>query len=73
MNRLNILFSLYSLTAFIIIVERLSPMTTILLQPSNFIRLHEINQTVIFLSIIVILSVLTLKVVTNDFQTLKRK
>jgi hypothetical protein len=73
MNRLNTLFTIYSITAFIVIVERLSPTTKILLPPYNFIRLHEINQTVIFLSITIVLSVLLLKVLTNNFQTLKDK
>ena len=73
MKQLNLIFSLYSLTAFIIIVERLSPTTKILLPPDNFIRLHEINQTIIFLSISIILSFLILKSVTNNFQTLRTK
>jgi hypothetical protein len=73
MNRLNTLFTIYSITAFIIIIERLSPTTQVLLQPHNFIRLHEINQTVIFLTITTILSILELKILTNNFQTLKDK
>ena len=73
MNKLNTIFTLYSLTAFIIIIERLSPTTRILLPPYNFIRLHEINQTVIFLSITIILSCLLLKHITNNFQSLKEK
>ena len=73
MKQLNLLFSLYSLTAFIIIIERLSPTTKILLPPDNFIRLHEINQTVIFLSISVTISFFILKSVTNNFQTLMDK
>jgi hypothetical protein len=73
MNRLNILFSLYSLTALVVIIERLLPATRGLLQPYNFIRLHEINQTVIFLSITIVLSVLFLKEISNNFQSLRDK
>src|SRR5215210_4475352 len=72
MKRINIIVSLYTLTAFVIIIERLLPITRVLLQPYNFIRLHEINQTVIFLPITVILSFFVLKSVTDNFQTLNR-
>src|SRR5438045_444210 len=70
MKPLNVFFTMYSITAFIVIVERLSPTTRILLPPANFIRLHEINQTVIFLSITVLLSFFMLRTMTNNFQTL---
>src|SRR6266542_2329485 len=45
MKRINTIVTLYTLTALVIIIERLSPATQILLQPYNFIRLHELNQT----------------------------
>lgn len=54
-----------------IIIERLIPSP--LLQPYDFIRLHEINQTVIFLTIVVALSFFYLQIFTNNFQTLKNK
>jgi hypothetical protein len=73
MKRINIIVSLYTLTAIVIIIERLLPATQVLLQPYDFIRLHEINQTVIFLPITVILSFLVLKSVTDDFRTLGRR
>jgi hypothetical protein len=73
MKRINTIVTLYTLTALVIIVERLLPATRMLLQPYNFIRLHEINQTVIFLPITVILSFFILKWVTNDFQTLSSR
>jgi hypothetical protein len=56
----------------VIIIERLLPITRVLLQPYDFIRLHEINQTVIFLPITVILSFFILQSVTNRFQTINR-
>ena len=69
MKRINTIVTLYTLTALVIIIERLSPTTAILLQPYNFIRLHELNQTVLFLPITVILSFFVLKAVTDDFKT----
>src|SRR5579871_588117 len=73
MKRLNILFTLYSLVAFLIIVERLSPTTNLLLQPFNFIHLHEINQTVIFLPLVIIISLLQIREITNNFQHIGTK
>jgi hypothetical protein len=73
MRKINVLFSLYSLTAFLIIIERLSPTTSILLSPDDFIRLHELLQTVFFLSITVVLSFLFLQELTDNFQTLTSK
>ena len=72
MKRVNTIVSLYSLTALVIIIERLLPATRMLLQPNDFIRLHEINQTVIFLPITVILSFFVLQSVTDNFRTLGR-
>jgi hypothetical protein len=73
MKRVNTIVTLYSLTALVIIIERLLPITQVLLQPYDFIRLHEINQTVIFLPITVILSFFVLQSVTDNFRTLNRK
>jgi hypothetical protein len=73
MKRINTIVSLYTLTALVIIIERLLPITRVLLQPYDFIRLHEINQTVIFLPITVILSFFVLQSVTDNFRTLSRK
>jgi hypothetical protein len=73
MKRINTIVSLYTLTALVIIIERLLPITRVLLQPYNFIRLHELNQTVIFLPITVILSFFILKSVTDNFRTINRK
>lgn len=72
MKRINIIVSLYTLTALVIIIERLLPATRVLLQPYDFIRLHEINQTVIFLTITVLLSFFVLQTVTDHFRTLNR-
>jgi hypothetical protein len=72
MKRVNTIVTLYSLTALVIIIERLLPITRVLLQPYDFIRLHEIDQTVIFLPITIILSFFVLQSVTNTFRTLDR-
>src|SRR4051794_25931872 len=73
MKRINTIVSLYSLTALVIIIERLLLITRVLLQPYDFIQLHEFNQTVIFLPITVILSFFVLQSVTDGFRTLNRK
>jgi hypothetical protein len=73
MKRVNTIVTLYSLTALVIIIERLLPATRVLLQPYDFIRLHEINQTVIFLPITVILSFFVLQSVTDHFRTLNTR
>ncbi len=73
MKQINIIVSFYSLIVLIVIIERLSPTTNILLQPDNFIRLHEIIQTNILLLLTVILSTFILKIITKDFSTLKSK
>lgn len=73
MSKINKLFTLYSLTAFLVIIERLSPTTNILIPPYNHIRLHEYIQTVIFLPVTIFLSLFILKEITNNFQTIKEK
>lgn len=73
MKHLNVILTFSSLTALVIIIERLSPTTRLLLQPYNFIRLHELNQTVLFLPVTVILSFFTLKLLTKNFLALQDK
>lgn len=73
MKQINTLVSLYSLIALVVVFERLSKITEILLDPYHFIRLHELNQTVLFLGATIVISVLILKLTTNNFQTLKEK
>lgn len=71
MNRLNWLFTYYSIIALVIIIERLLPSP--ILPPFNFIRLHQFNQTVIFITATVVLSFFYLKLFTNDFLALKNR
>lgn len=73
MRKINVIFSLYSLTACIIIIERLSPTTRIILSPYHFIRLHELIQTTLFLSITIILSFFMVQAILNNFKTLQGK
>lgn len=73
MKKINVLFTLYSLLAVIVIIERLFPATRLLLPPYNFIRLHEINQTVLFLTFTVVLSFVMLQEITDNFQSLRKK
>jgi len=73
MNRINTIFTLYSLVVVIIIVERLLPYTRVTLAPYNFIAVHQLIQTLFFIPFTLILSLLTMKIITNDFQTLKEK
>lgn len=70
MNRLNWLFTLYSLVALIIIIERLLPSPV--LQPYNFIRLHELNQTIPFIGATVILSFFYLQLFTDNFRSITK-
>lgn len=70
MKPLNILFTISSFNVLLIIVERLSFTTDILLQPYSHIRLHELIQGPIFLTISVVLSFLTLRLLTNNFKNL---
>lgn len=73
MRKINLLLTAYSLTALVIIIERILPTTKVLLQPNNFIRLHEIIQTAIFLPITIVISFLILWVITERFKTLQTK
>lgn len=73
MKPLNILFTISSVNVLLIIIERLSFTTDILLQPYSHIRLHELIQGPIFLTISVILSFLTLRILTSNFKYLSTK
>jgi hypothetical protein len=55
MHKLNILFTLSSLSVILVTIERFSFTTKVLLQPYNFLRLHEAFQmtTLILFTIII--------------------
>lgn len=71
MKPINVLLSLLSLNAVIVIVERLSPTTKILLQPYNFLRLHEVVQMLAVIPLSFIISYLLLKIISDDFRLLR--
>jgi|GEM_PF-1125229 len=73
MKTLNWLFTLTSINVLLVTIERFSPTTKILLQPYNFLRLHEILQMTTLILFTVVLPVFILKVVTNNFAALKMK
>lgn len=73
MKTLNWIFTFSSINLILISIERFSPTTKILLQPYNFLRLHEILQMTTLILFTVILPVFILKEVTNNFTALKTK
>ena len=73
MKRINLLFTLSSLSVLLVTLERFSFTTKILLQPYNFMRLHEIVQMVFIILFTVVIPFLLLKEITNNFATLKTK
>lgn len=73
MKPINILLSLLSLNALVIIIERLSPTTKIILEPYSFLRLHEVVQMLLIIPFSFIISFLFLKILTDNFRLLKDK
>lgn len=73
MNRLNWLFTLSSLSVILVTAERFSFTTKILLQPFNFLRLHELVQMTFLILLTAIIPFFILKEVTKNFQSLKNK
>src|SRR5258706_7000090 len=73
MKRLNLILTLTSLTVILVTVERFSFTGKIILQPYNFLRLHEVIQMSLIILITAILPFFLLKEVTNNFELLKSK
>ena len=71
MNMLNWLFTATSLSVLLVTVERYSFTTKILLQPYNFIRLHEVVQMCLIILITVLIPILILRELTKNFELLK--
>lgn len=71
MRPITILLSLLSLNAFVVIVERLSPTTQIILAPYGFLRVHEFIQMLAIIPFSFIISFLLLKYITDNFRLLK--
>lgn len=73
MNKLNWIFTLSSISVLLVTIERFSFTGKVLLQPYNFIRLHEIVQMVVLILITVVIPVFLLYEVTEKFKTLNNK
>lgn len=71
MRQIHILLSLVSLSVILVTLERFSFTTKILLQPYNYLRLHELVQMAVIILITVILPLFILKIVTHDFSLLR--
>ncbi|MBE3560928.1 MAG: hypothetical protein IMW89_17160 [Ktedonobacteraceae bacterium] len=71
MKRLHVLFTLNSLALIFVSVERFSVTTRILLQPFDFLRLHEAVQITVLILATVLLPFFILREVTADFSLLK--
>ena len=71
MKRLHILFTLTSLSVVLVTIERFSFTTEILLQPYNFLRLHEVIQILVIILATVIIPFFIFLTVTDDFSLLK--
>jgi hypothetical protein len=67
-KRLNVLFSLSSLSVVLVTLERFSFTTRILLQPHSFLRLHEVVQISAIILLTVILPFLVLVEVSQNFR-----
>jgi len=72
MKRLHILFSLNSLVVVLVSIERFSFTTHILLQPYQFLRLHEALQIVVLILATVIIPFFLFQEVTSDFSLLTK-
>jgi hypothetical protein len=71
MTPINRLLTLLSLTTVAITIERVSPTTKIMLQPYNFMHLHEVLQMGIISAFSVIISFLLLREVSLNFRLLQ--
>ncbi len=73
MNRLNVLFSLTSLSVVLVTVERFSFTRNVLLPPHHFLRLHELVQMTVVILLTVVVPALVLRVVSGDFAALRTR
>jgi hypothetical protein len=71
MKRLNVAFTLTSVLVLLVTIERFSFTTMILLQPYSFIRLHELIQGPILLTLFVLVSTFVMTEISRQFETLR--
>src|SRR5438067_7579733 len=72
MKRLHILFSLNSLAVVLVSIERFSFTTRVLLQPYQFLRLHEALQIGVLILATVLIPFFLLREVTGNFSLLAK-
>lgn len=73
MHKLNRIFTLSSISVLLVTIERFSFTTKILLQPYNFLRLHELIQMSLLIWLTVIIPSMLLKEITQGLKTVKTK
>ena len=73
MRRLHILLTLSSLNVILVSIERFSPTTQILLQPDNFLHLHELLQMTTLILFTVIIPAFVLHYLTDNFSLLRSR
>jgi hypothetical protein len=71
MNRLNAAFTVTSALVLLVTIECFSFTASILLQPFSFIRLHELVQGPILLTLFLVVSTFVLRELSHDFNTLR--
>lgn len=73
MRKLHILLTLSSLNVILVSIERFSPTTQILLQPDNYLHLHELIQMTILILFTVIIPAFLLQYLTDNFSLLRSR
>lgn len=71
MKSVNRLLTLLSLTTVVITLERVSPTTKVLMQPYNYLHLHEVVQMGVISAFSVVVSFLLLRSVSGNFRLLQ--
>ncbi len=71
MKPVNRLLTVLSLTTVVITLERVSPTTKILLQPYNYLHLHEVVQMGLISAFSVIVSFLLLRAISENFRLMQ--
>jgi hypothetical protein len=71
MKPVNRLLTLLSLTTVVITVERVSPTTKVLMQPYNYLHLHEVVQMGVISAFSVVISFLLLREVSRNYRLLQ--
>lgn len=73
MQPINILLTLTSLNVILVTIERFSFTTGIVLQPYNYLRLHELLQMSTLMLFSILLPLFLLRELTHNFETLRTR